>query len=657
MATSLSSLPPEIILTIAKFLDYESEINALSQVNHRFHELLDDYLYKVDFRAEDHSSKTLLWATTHGGESAARKAIKAGARPGDVHLATAAAHGNDGLVTLFHDHGAKVNYWVDFADKTSPYHYQRVVPLLSYGADPMLGSRGHDTALILAAGEGHLSVVNVLLETAAAIDATDQMGHTALYSAAQAGHTDITSLLVSKGAAVNCLASPANGHPTPLAAAVGQGHIETVKWLLEHGAEPDPLIFYAAGPSNQPETLRILAQHSSYPRAAKTVVEQTMFAISAAACGLIDLLKETISMGWDVNSTSTHGVFWTALGWVSNHGHLDIVRLLLSHGAYPDGRPSFDGMLRYTSNPLLNAVQREHKEIVALLLEHGANTNVRDRDAEILHYAIPDPAIFKLLLDSGATPNRFDGLTLGMLATFAALEGEATEVEMLIDKGVDFLDPDIAHGDFSPIEIISMCDETVLNVFIDRGCVPHFGVNNDKDFEFALCAVRHGNLPLLRHLVSCGFDLKAMPHWPAALIRMAALARSYNVAEELISFLVEEQEMDINSMNENYETPLISIWQTTPPPLYTTPLILLQYDAEPCYTTATGHCALVAAVNMANVELEWVECLLVHMEVQDFEVVEPQLLEAISFLEARGKNAGVLQALRRCYWRLKYVVD
>jgi ankyrin repeat protein len=138
---------------------------------------------------------------------------------------------------------------------------------------------------------------------------------------------------------------------------------------------------------------------------------------------------------------------------------------------------------------------------------------------------------------------------------------------------------------------------------------------------------------------------------------MAALGRSYDVVNELISFLVDEQEMDINSVNDNYETPLISIWQTTPPPVHTTPHILLQYDAEPCYMTATGNCPLVAAVNMANVELECVQCLLEHVEYQDFEVAEPQLLEAISILEARGKNADVLQALRRCYWRMKYVVD
>jgi hypothetical protein len=81
MIAALHLLPAEIILAIAKFLDYESEINALSHVNHRLHQLLIPYLYKLDFSNNGRSSQALIWATKHGIESTARKAINVGALP------------------------------------------------------------------------------------------------------------------------------------------------------------------------------------------------------------------------------------------------------------------------------------------------------------------------------------------------------------------------------------------------------------------------------------------------------------------------------------------------------------------------------------------------------------------------------------------------
>lgn len=58
----------------------------------------------------------------------------------------------------------------------------------------------------------------------------------------------------------------------------------------------------------------------------------------------------------------------TALVGASSEGHIEIVKILLDHGAdvnYPD----------YGFRPLQEAFLRGHKEVVQMLLDHGADVN------------------------------------------------------------------------------------------------------------------------------------------------------------------------------------------------------------------------------------------------------------------------------------------
>lgn len=126
------------------------------------------------------------------------------------------------------------------------------------------------TALLIAADQQHHDMVDLLLESGAMVDATDQAGNTALHHAARRNHTQLVSLLVSKGAsvdlknrvghtpwqtighlqshhAVSRLLIDSNadtntrdweGVSTLYVAAAG-GHIQDMRVLLEAGTDPD----------------------------------------------------------------------------------------------------------------------------------------------------------------------------------------------------------------------------------------------------------------------------------------------------------------------------------------------------------------------------------------------------------------------------------
>jgi uncharacterized protein len=98
----------------------------------------------------------------------------------------------------------------------------------------------HKTALMFAAQRGHLETVEYLILAGANINLNDQsgedLGKTPLMYAAEAGHTEIVELLIKFGAIINAQDKMSR---TALSYAIAENNVESVKLLLDHGAESD----------------------------------------------------------------------------------------------------------------------------------------------------------------------------------------------------------------------------------------------------------------------------------------------------------------------------------------------------------------------------------------------------------------------------------
>lgn len=90
----------------------------------------------------------------------------------------------------------------------------------------------------IAARSGNFEALEIVISKGNNIDEIDGEGKTALYIAAKFGHTNLVKYLIDNGASITHTAmGPFGSLGTPLHAAVGKRHIETVKLLLDLGAD------------------------------------------------------------------------------------------------------------------------------------------------------------------------------------------------------------------------------------------------------------------------------------------------------------------------------------------------------------------------------------------------------------------------------------
>jgi ankyrin repeat protein len=342
----------------------------------------------ADFSAHPDGSTPLQWAVFNGNTAEAKRLLKAGA---DVKALN--AYGVDAMQLA--------------ADASNT---ELIELLLKAGADPNSPNPDGETALHLVARAGNLEAAKLLLRAGAQVDARERFGsQTPLMWAVARRHPDVAELLLSKGADVNARAAIRDyqrvataesrakqldrGGLTPLMYAARENCGACVEVLLKHKADvdqPDP-----SGMS--PMVIAIL--NSNW-----------------------DIAKRLIEAGADVNAWDIFGQapLHVAISDMTSRGNgnpldmdrpnkatgRDIVQMLVDRGANPNQqtyyRPAgrgFGGIgTGRGTTPFMVACATGNLEVVKLLLAHGANPKLATSDGQ-------GPIILAVGSRSGGTGN------------------------------------------------------------------------------------------------------------------------------------------------------------------------------------------------------------------------------------------------------------
>lgn len=337
-----------------------------------------------------------------------------------------------------------------------------IEPLIIQSTGKLLNSSKLPATICIAAENGRLEMLKLLLEKGAQVDLIDYLD-TPLNLAAKNGFSDVVELLLKYGADINHSGSL---QETPLIKAIKNHHFSTVKTLIFYNVTINQPPYYGTAlmqaiKINNHKVVELLLQNGADVNQTGGLDGETPLCLAAERADA-EIIKLLLAYGAIIDKPSiTFGL--TPLWIVSRNGYITLVEMFISHGADVN-KTSLNGI-----TPLWIAAYHGYTKIINTLLLHKADVNLANDHGETPIWCAAQRghrAAVELLLISGADVNKADNRNITAMQ-IAITHGEYKIVALL--RSYDLIIKCISntltdYDDFNCIKVISW--DFIDNLFL-----------------------------------------------------------------------------------------------------------------------------------------------------------------------------------------------
>ncbi|ORX57875.1 ankyrin [Piromyces finnis] len=567
---------------------------------------------------------------------------------GYTPLIYASKYNNFKAMRYLVEHGADINAKNNFDYSPLLYFSQHdnlegVYYLVEHGANIDDSERSGDTSLMIACKNNFDEIMKYLVEKNANINAKNSWGHTPLMYASEAGNLMTVQYLLNHGANIN---EKNNKGDTPVLLACKFNHFKVMEFLIINGAnlheigqEGKSIIMYSAMKKDirylntifeaeiyqgQNQLMLEKYEQRNQSRIIKDINVTDQLGFTALMHAVINGNKENVKYlidhGADVTIKNKRGQ--TAAFFAINSSNKEIVKLLIrSDHDLINNKDELGAKL------LLFGVKKGNQDIVELLLELGANVNHTNSKGETaLFHAIKicDDEIAIQLINKGANVNAQDinGDTPVMIAVRLDVFESCYMTKILIEHGADILMRN--NNGETPLHMALRKPKTVVLRFL----ISHGADMNEENFAGEtplMYAIKIQNFEGFEILVDRGADinyrnafglsvfiyiiqLKIPEYLKIAFLKMLIRhgvevnAQDYHGksalfyaikknSPDLVQFLLEIDEVDINLTDRFNQTPLMVASKGNKNPEILK--LLIAYGANPNIQDNNGKTSLI----------------------------------------------------------------